>query len=91
MELGCDPHGYSRAGYDTMIWYCAIVVGRPSLELNKMREVCFLSLVFGHNLFTLRIVLILVPVISRILSVLLETVRRFMRSLLYDWNSIYKG
>ncbi|CAJ1975311.1 unnamed protein product [Sphenostylis stenocarpa] len=38
MELGCDPHGYSRAGYDTVIWYCAIVVGRPSLELNKMRE-----------------------------------------------------
>ncbi|KAL2340747.1 hypothetical protein Fmac_008687 [Flemingia macrophylla] len=38
MELGCDPHGYSRAGYDTVIWYCAIAVGRPSLELNKMRE-----------------------------------------------------
>ncbi|MED6146168.1 hypothetical protein PIB30_032100 [Stylosanthes scabra] len=38
MELGCDPHGYSRAGYDTVIWYCAIAVGRPSLALNKMRE-----------------------------------------------------
>ncbi|XP_057443153.1 uncharacterized protein LOC130734660 isoform X2 [Lotus japonicus] len=38
MELGCDPRGYSRAGYDTIIWYCAIAVGRPSLELNKMRE-----------------------------------------------------
>ncbi|XP_027351211.1 uncharacterized protein LOC113862317 [Abrus precatorius] len=38
MELGCDPRGYSRAGYDTVIWYCAIAVGRPSLELNKMRE-----------------------------------------------------
>ncbi|RDX74997.1 hypothetical protein CR513_45177, partial [Mucuna pruriens] len=38
MELGCDPHGYSRAGYDTVIWYCVIAVGRPSLELNKMRE-----------------------------------------------------
>ncbi|KAK7281776.1 hypothetical protein RIF29_10040 [Crotalaria pallida] len=38
MELGCDPHGYSRAGYDTVIWYCAIAVGRPSRELNKMRE-----------------------------------------------------
>lgn len=38
MELGCDPHGYSRAGYDTVTWYCAIAVGRPSLELNKMRE-----------------------------------------------------
>ncbi|XP_014496322.1 uncharacterized protein LOC106757965 isoform X2 [Vigna radiata var. radiata] len=40
-ELGCDPHGYSRAGYDTMIWYCAIVVGRPSLELNRMRETMY--------------------------------------------------
>jgi len=40
MELGCDPRGYSRAGYDTVIWYCAIAVGRPSVELNKMREVC---------------------------------------------------
>ncbi|KAK4264169.1 hypothetical protein QN277_025380 [Acacia crassicarpa] len=38
MELGCDPHGYSRAGYDTVIWYCAIAVGRLSPELNKMRE-----------------------------------------------------
>ncbi|CAL0319893.1 unnamed protein product [Lupinus luteus] len=38
MELGCDPHGYSRGGYDTVIWYCAIAVGRPSRELNKMRE-----------------------------------------------------
>ncbi|XP_020213903.1 uncharacterized protein LOC109798104 isoform X2 [Cajanus cajan] len=38
MELGCDPQGYSRAGYDTVIWYCAVAVGRPSLELNKMRE-----------------------------------------------------
>lgn len=40
MELGCDPRGYSRAGYDTIIWYCAIAVGRPSMELNRMREVC---------------------------------------------------
>ncbi|WJX32062.1 hypothetical protein P8452_20433 [Trifolium repens] len=38
MELGCDPRGYSRAGYDTIIWYCAIAVGRPSMELNGMRE-----------------------------------------------------
>ncbi|KEH33294.1 putative protein-disulfide reductase [Medicago truncatula] len=38
MELGCDPRGYSRAGYDTVIWYCAIAVGRPSVELNRMRE-----------------------------------------------------
>ncbi|CAA0826851.1 DNAJ heat shock N-terminal domain-containing protein [Striga hermonthica] len=38
MELGCDVHGYSRAGTDTKIWYCALVAGRPSQELNKMRE-----------------------------------------------------
>ncbi|XP_010532213.2 PREDICTED: uncharacterized protein LOC104808258 [Tarenaya hassleriana] len=38
MELGCDAKGYSRAGYDTMTWYCAILVGRPSVELNQMRE-----------------------------------------------------
>lgn len=38
MELGCDPRGYSRAGKDTKIWYCAIVAGRLSQELNKMRE-----------------------------------------------------
>ncbi|GAB2213098.1 hypothetical protein Drorol1_Dr00021116 [Drosera rotundifolia] len=38
MKLGCDARGYSRAGADTMIWYCVIVVGRPSPELNKMRE-----------------------------------------------------
>lgn len=39
MELGCDARGYSRAGYDTLTWYCAILVGRQGLELNKMREV----------------------------------------------------
>ncbi|KAJ7956418.1 putative DNAJ heat shock N-terminal domain-containing protein [Quillaja saponaria] len=38
MELGCDPRGYSRAGYDTVVWYCAILAGRPGMELNKMRE-----------------------------------------------------
>ncbi|KAL8244129.1 hypothetical protein R6Q59_010387 [Mikania micrantha] len=38
MELGCDPKGYSRAGNDTTIWYCAVVVGRQSAELHKMRE-----------------------------------------------------
>ncbi|KAL6584032.1 hypothetical protein OROMI_003321 [Orobanche minor] len=38
MELGCDVQGYSRAGNDTKIWYCALVAGRPSHELNKMRE-----------------------------------------------------
>ncbi|XP_073138309.1 uncharacterized protein [Henckelia pumila] len=37
-ELGCDSRGYSRAGNDTKIWYCAIVAGRLSQELNKMRK-----------------------------------------------------
>jgi hypothetical protein len=46
MELGCDPRGYSRAGYDTTIWYCAVAVGRQSLGLNKMREVGILVLFF---------------------------------------------
>ncbi|KAL9227350.1 hypothetical protein vseg_003047 [Gypsophila vaccaria] len=39
MELGCDARGYSRAGSNTKIWYCVIVIGRPSPELNQMREV----------------------------------------------------
>lgn len=39
MDLGCDPRGYSRAGSDTMVWYCVILAGRLSAELNKMREV----------------------------------------------------
>ncbi|KAK9080429.1 hypothetical protein SSX86_000187 [Deinandra increscens subsp. villosa] len=38
MELGCDPKGYSRAGNDTTVWYCAVIVGRQSAELHKMRE-----------------------------------------------------
>ncbi|XP_042502470.1 dnaJ homolog subfamily C member 16 [Macadamia integrifolia] len=38
MELGCDARAYSRAGNDTTTWYCVILAGRPSLELNKMRE-----------------------------------------------------
>ncbi|XP_073269934.1 uncharacterized protein [Primulina huaijiensis] len=38
MELGCDSRGYSRAGNDAKIWYCAIVAGRLSQELNKMRK-----------------------------------------------------
>lgn len=52
LELGCDPHGYSRAGYDTTIWYCAIAVGRLSPELNKMREVClFFCLLFFDKFY----------------------------------------
>lgn len=38
-ELGCDPRGFSRAGKDTKIWYCVVLVGRYSQELNEMREV----------------------------------------------------
>ncbi|CAL5444879.1 unnamed protein product [Camellia sinensis] len=37
MELGCDARGYSRAGNETAIWYCVILAGRSSPELNKMR------------------------------------------------------
>ncbi|KAL9243252.1 hypothetical protein vseg_017162 [Gypsophila vaccaria] len=38
MELGCDAHGYSRAGSDNKIWYCVIIIGRSSPEMNQMRE-----------------------------------------------------
>ncbi|XP_059303624.1 uncharacterized protein LOC132055693 [Lycium ferocissimum] len=37
-ELGCDSRGFSRAGKDTKIWYCVVLVGRYSQELNEMRE-----------------------------------------------------
>ncbi|KAJ4793561.1 DNAJ heat shock family protein [Rhynchospora pubera] len=37
-QLGCDAKGHSRAGFDTLVWYCVIVAGRPSSELTKMRE-----------------------------------------------------
>ncbi|CAL5362239.1 unnamed protein product [Camellia sinensis] len=37
MELGCDARGYSRAGNETAIWYCLILAGRSSPDLNKMR------------------------------------------------------
>jgi len=39
MELGCDARGHSRAGNDTISWYCLILAGRLGPELNKMREV----------------------------------------------------
>lgn len=45
MELGCDARGYSRAGSDTLTWYCAIVAGRLGAELNKMREVSFFPMI----------------------------------------------
>ncbi|ONK75426.1 uncharacterized protein A4U43_C03F16720 [Asparagus officinalis] len=38
MELGCDANGYSRAGNNTVSWYCVVLAGRLSVELNKMRE-----------------------------------------------------
>lgn len=38
LELGCDARGHSRAGSDTMIWYCVIVAGRPGVELSKKRQ-----------------------------------------------------
>ncbi|KAL4197917.1 hypothetical protein AMTRI_Chr04g190660 [Amborella trichopoda] len=37
-ELGCDARGYSRAGNHTTTWYCVILAGRLSPELNQMRE-----------------------------------------------------
>lgn len=51
MELGCDSRGYSRAGNDTKIWYCAIVAGRLSQELNKMRKVSFFHLLLIMTFF----------------------------------------
>ncbi|KAF5730165.1 dnaJ subfamily C member 16-like isoform X1 [Tripterygium wilfordii] len=38
MQLGCDARGHSPAGNDTIPWYCVVLAGRQSLELNKMRE-----------------------------------------------------
>lgn len=47
MELGCDARGYSRAGVDTMSWYCVLVAGRLGPELNRMREVSmFIQIIF---------------------------------------------
>nr|KJB17233.1 hypothetical protein B456_003G0981002 [Gossypium raimondii] len=43
-ELGCDARGYSRAGRDTLTWYCAILAGRLGPELDSMREVSFCAL-----------------------------------------------
>lgn len=39
MELGCDARGHSRAGNNSLTWYCVVVAGRPSFQLNTMREV----------------------------------------------------
>lgn len=43
MELGCDARGFSRAGNDTLTWYCLVLVGRAGRTMAQMREV---SLVF---------------------------------------------
>lgn len=39
MDLGCDVKGYSRAGNDTLTWYCVIVAGKPGSTLSKAREI----------------------------------------------------
>lgn len=39
MDLGCDARGRSLAGKDVRVWYCVILAGRLSQDLNKMREV----------------------------------------------------
>ena len=38
-ELGCSEAGYSLAGQSIHNWYCVIVAGKPSLELNQARAV----------------------------------------------------
>lgn len=50
MELGCDANGFSRAGNNTVTWYCVILAGRPSIELNRMREVIPLYSLFHCRL-----------------------------------------
>ncbi|PHU24065.1 Pentatricopeptide repeat-containing protein, mitochondrial [Capsicum chinense] len=37
-ELGCDARGFSRAGKDTKIWYCVVLVGRVQETLSKDGE-----------------------------------------------------
>lgn len=50
MQLGCDARGYSRAGYDTVTWYCAVVAGRHSPELSNMRGVSVFHIILFHNI-----------------------------------------
>lgn len=38
LDLGCDARGYSRAGNDAIIWYCVILAGRQSQELDDLRK-----------------------------------------------------
>ncbi|XP_042402761.1 uncharacterized protein LOC121992445 isoform X2 [Zingiber officinale] len=38
MELGCDARGYSRAGNETVTWYCLILIGRAGHAMTQMRE-----------------------------------------------------
>ena len=49
MELGCDARGYSHAGNETAIWYCVILAGRSSPELNKMHAVSLFGLLVMLN------------------------------------------
>lgn len=42
MDLGCSAQGHSRSGRDVRVWYCVILAGRLSQDLNTMREVSFL-------------------------------------------------
>lgn len=38
MDLGCSARGHSRSGKDVRVWYCVILAGRLSQDLNTMRE-----------------------------------------------------
>lgn len=73
-ELGCDARGYSRAGHDTLTWYCVILAGRLGPELDSMREVSFSGLdyvpyvQFSSNIFLL---LYLPPHLSFFFSIIL--------------------
>ncbi|RWW63616.1 hypothetical protein BHE74_00029186 [Ensete ventricosum] len=41
MELGCDARGFSRAGSDTLTWYCLVLVGRAGRAMAQMRETIY--------------------------------------------------
>uniref|UniRef100_A0A804I675 Uncharacterized protein n=1 Tax=Musa acuminata subsp. malaccensis TaxID=214687 RepID=A0A804I675_MUSAM len=41
MELGCDARGFSRAGNDTLTWYCLVLVGRAGRTMAQMRETMY--------------------------------------------------
>lgn len=68
-ELGCDARGYSRAGADTMSWYCVVLAGRLSPELNSMRAV-------GFSLYWKTFLIHLLHDISCFLCYLILVIRR---------------